>query len=62
MFPLRFETSGRTLINNEIDVVLSQQYLRTRGRLPAPAEFNARDNSLFRIGVVLKDGANKSSP
>lgn len=40
---------------NDIEFVLSQQYLRTTGRQPAPAEFNAWKHSLFAMGDVLKD-------
>lgn len=41
--------------HNDIEFVLSQQYLRTTGRQPAPAEFRAWQNSLFEVGEVLKD-------
>lgn len=40
---------------DDIEHVLSQQYLRTTGRTPAPAEFNAWKHSLFEVGEVLKD-------
>ena len=56
-----YQASKRQFIedtfHNDIGFVLSQQYLRTTGRRPAPAEFNAWENSLFRIGEVLKDDA-----
>ena len=42
---------------DDIEFVLSQQYLRTTGRQPAPAEFKAWQNSLFEVGEVLKDDA-----
>ena len=42
---------------NDIEFVLSQQYLRSTGRQPAPAEFRAWQNSLFEVGEVLKDDA-----
>ncbi|HET8870989.1 MAG TPA: hypothetical protein VFM48_11105, partial [Aquabacterium sp.] len=41
--------------HNDIEFVLSQQYLRTTGRQAAPAEFKAWQNSLFEVGEVLKD-------
>lgn len=41
--------------HDDIEFVLSQQYLRTTGRQPAPAEFRAWQNSLFEVGEVLKD-------
>ncbi|MBH1987036.1 MAG: DUF2075 domain-containing protein [Burkholderiales bacterium] len=56
-----YQASKRQFIedtfHNDIGFVLSQQYLRTTGRRPAPAEFNAWENSLFRIGEVLRDDA-----
>ncbi len=45
----------RDTFQNDIEYVLSQQYLRTTGRHPAPAEFKAWQNSLFEVGEVLKD-------
>ncbi len=40
---------------NDIEFVLSQQYLRSTGRQPSPSEFNAWKHSLFEVGEVLKD-------
>lgn len=45
----------RDTFQDDIEFVLSQQYLRTTGRHPAPAEFKAWQNSLFEVGEVLKD-------
>lgn len=54
-----YQASKRQFIHDtfhdDIAFVLSQQYLRSTGRTPAPAEFKAWENSLFRIGEVLKD-------
>lgn len=56
-----YQASKRQFIhdtfNDDIEFVLSQQYLRTTGRQPAPAEFKAWQNSLFEVGKVLKDEA-----
>jgi len=40
---------------DDIEHVLSQQYLRTTGRKPSPSEFTAWKHSLFEVGEVLKD-------
>lgn len=54
-----YQASKRQFIQdtfyNDIEKVLSDQYLRTTGRQPAPAEFKAWQNSLFEVGEVLKD-------
>lgn len=54
-----YQASKRQFIQdtfeNDIEFVLSQQYLRTTGRQPAPAEFRAWQHSLFEVGEVLKD-------
>lgn len=46
-----YQASKRQFIHDtfceDIQDVLSQQYLRTTGRRPAPAEFKAWQNSLF---------------
>lgn len=56
-----YQASKRQFIqhtfHDDIEDVLSQQYLRTTGRRPAPSEFNAWKNSLFKVGEVLKDDA-----
>lgn len=56
-----YQASKRQFIQdtfeNDIEFVLSQQYLRSTGRQPAPAEFKAWQNSLFEVGEVLKDDA-----
>jgi len=56
-----YQASKRQFIHDtfhdDIEFVLSQQYLRTTGRQPAPAEFKAWQNSLFEVGEVLKDDA-----
>ena len=56
-----YQASKRQFIHDtfhdSIEFKLSQQYLRTTGRRPAPAEFKSWENSLFRIGEVLKDEA-----
>ena len=56
-----YQASKRQFIQdtfqNDIEFVLSQQYLRTTGRQPVPAEFRAWQNSLFEVGEVLKDDA-----
>jgi DUF2075 family protein len=56
-----YQASKRQFIqdtfHDSIEFKLSQQYLRTTGRQPAPAEFKSWENSLFRIGEVLKDDA-----
>ena len=41
--------------HDDIEAVLSQQYLRTTGRRPSPSEFNAWKFSLFEVGEVLRD-------
>lgn len=45
----------RDTFHDDIEAVLSQQYLRTTGRQPSPSEFNAWKHSLFEVGEVLKD-------
>lgn len=45
----------RNTFHDDIEAVLSQQYLRTTGRQPSPSEFNAWKHSLFEVGEVLKD-------
>ena len=45
----------RDTFQDDIEFVLSQQYLRTTGKHPAPTEFKAWQNSLFEVGEVLKD-------
>jgi DUF2075 family protein len=56
-----YQASKRQFIqdtfHDDIEKVLSDQYLRTTGRQPAPAEFKAWQNSLFEVGEVLKDDA-----
>lgn len=56
-----YQASKRQFIHDtfqdDIEFVLSQQYLRTTGRQPAPAEFRAWQNSLFEVGEVLKDAS-----
>lgn len=56
-----YQASKRQFIHDtfkdSIEFKLSEQYLRTTGRQPAPAEFKSWENSLFRIGEVLKDEA-----
>ncbi|MFN3915664.1 MAG: DNA/RNA helicase domain-containing protein [Aquabacterium sp.] len=56
-----YQASKRQFIHDtfhdDIEFVLSQQYLRTTGRQPAPAEFKAWQNSLFEVGEVLRDDA-----
>lgn len=56
-----YQASKRQFIHDtfrdDIEEVLSQQYLRTTGRRAAPAEFNAWKHSLFKVGEVLKDEA-----
>lgn len=56
-----YQASKRQFIqdtfHDDIEAVLSQQYLRTTGRQPSPAEFKAWQNSLFEVGEVLKDEA-----
>lgn len=48
-----YQASKRQFIQdtfaNDIEFVLSQQYLRSTGRQPAPAEFRAWQNSLFAV-------------
>ena len=54
-----YQASKRQFVHDtfhdDIEFVLSQQYLRSTGRQPAPAEFKAWQNSLFEVGEVLKD-------
>ena len=56
-----YQASKRQFIHDtfqdSIEFKLSEQYLRTTGRQPAPAEFKSWENSLFRIGKVLRDEA-----
>lgn len=54
-----YQASKRQFIHDtfhdDIEFLLSQQYLRTTGHRPAPAEFKAWQNSLFEVGKVLQD-------
>ncbi len=45
----------RDTFADDIEAVLSQQYLRSTGRQASPSEFNAWKHSLFEVGEVLKD-------
>ncbi|HYR24363.1 MAG TPA: hypothetical protein VEQ09_00910, partial [Aquabacterium sp.] len=54
-----YQASKRQFIHDtfqdDIEYVLTQQYLRSTGRQPSPSEFKAWQNSLFAVGEVLKD-------
>jgi hypothetical protein len=54
-----YQTSKQQFVRetfyDDIEAVLSQQYLRTTSRQPSPSEFNAWKHSLFEVGEMLKD-------
>jgi SOS-response transcriptional repressor LexA len=54
-----YQASKRQFVKDtfqdDIEAVLAQQFLRSTGHQPLPAEFNAWTHALFEEGEVLKD-------